>query len=255
MAHSFDAVDYKVSETDFFLGKMISAKSNWFEFSCFLSAFLSASRSITLALQQFKSIQGFDEWYAPHQSKLKADPLAKFLLKKRNEHVHGGPSPVIGGRFYQGKAEYRFEGQEVLEYSDITSCCRKHFVGLLNIVYDCYVELGVYIDPQQYYTKEHFKSMGMTIDDAELEIYGWIMTSFIEDGFDEDDRWHELRGRVGECSINHLFKGYLNKVTPQPKTPDRIMDFDYTDEDRGWVYIPHGFDSIEDYLNSLKEIS
>ncbi|UEG49707.1 hypothetical protein LK994_13780 [Ferruginibacter lapsinanis] len=251
MSYSFDIVDQKVNETEFFLRKMIEAKSNWFEFSCYLTAFLSSSRAITLALQRFKFISGFDEWYNPKQAALKSDPLAKFILEVRNDNVHGGPNPVVGGSFYRGESEYRFKDQDKLEYKDIVSCCRVHFINLLEIVYDCYLVLGIHVDPQQYYTREHFTTMGLTIDDAELEIWGWIMDSYIEDGFDEDDRWHELRSKVGECKINHLFNGYLGKVTPQPVIPDRIADFDFTDEEKGWVYIPPGFETIEDYINSL----
>ena len=254
MSYSFDIVDQKVSETEFFLKKMIEVGSNWFEFSCYLTAFLSVSRSITLALQRFKLIPGFKEWYESQQSKLKSDPLAKFFLEIRNDNVHGGPNPVVGASFYHGESEYHFKEQEKLEFDDIVSCCRVHFIKLLEIVYDCYIVLGVHIDPQQYYTREHFESMGWTIDDAEIEIWGWIMTSYIEEGLDEDDRWHELRSRVGECKINHLFKGYLNKVTPQPIVPGRIKDFDFTDEERGWAYIPPGFETIEDYIKSLDKI-
>ena len=72
-------------------------------------------------------------------------------------------------------------------------------------------------------------------------------------------KWRERerergRSRVGECKINHLFNGYLDKVTPQPILPDRIADFEYTEEERGWVYIPPGFKTIEEYINSLKNI-
>jgi hypothetical protein len=230
---------------------MIEAGSNWFEFSCYLNAFLSGARSLTLALQRFKSIQGFKEWYEPHQSALKSDPLAKYILEVRNDTVHGGPNPVVGASFYGRKSEYRFQEQDKLEPKDIVSCCRAHFINLLKIVYDCYVVLGVNIDPQQFYTREHFATLGLTIDDAEVEIWGWIMTSYVKEGLDEDDRWHELRSKVGECQINHLFNGYLNQVTPQPIVPHRIADFDFTDEERGWDYIPPGFETIEDYRNSL----
>ncbi|MDO6435850.1 hypothetical protein Q4534_00460 [Cyclobacterium sp. 1_MG-2023] len=254
MAYSFDIVDQKVNETEFFLKKMVEAESNWFEFSCYLTAFLSASRTITLALQRFKFIDGFNDWYEPHQSVLKGDPLAKFFLEIRNDNVHGGPNPVVGVSFYHGKSKYRFKEQDKLEHGDIVSSCRIHFIKLLEIVHDCYVVLGVHIDPQQYYTKENFSTLGCNINDAEVEIWGWVMTSFIDDGMDEDDRWHELRGRVGECHINHLFKGYLNKVTPQPNIPDRIQDFDFTDEDRGWTYIPPGFNTIDDYLKTIDKI-
>ena len=170
----------------------------------------------------------------------------------RNDHVHGGPSPVVGGSFYQGKVTYRFREQNEFGPDDIVFSCRSYFITLLTIVYDCYAALGVHVDPQQYYTRENFASMCQTIDHAELEVWGWVMTSYIKEGLDEDDRWHEIRGRVGQCQINHLFNGYLRKVTPQPPIPDRIRDIDFTDEDRGWIYIPPGFDTIEDYDISLQ---
>ncbi len=185
-----------------------------------------------------------------------ASPLAKFFLDARNDHVHGGPYPISGGSFYQGEALYYFRQSTEACYKpdeDVVSICRTHFVSLLEIVYDCYVALGVHIDPQQHYTKQHFSAQGRTIDDAEIEVWGWVCTSLIEDGFDEDDRWHELRSRVGECTINKLFFSYLGKPTPQPKEPEHFCDFEYTPEDRGWVYIPVGFESVEDYMNNLTE--
>lgn len=253
MTTSFDTVDEKIAEAEFFLGKMVEAESDWFEFRCHLSAFLSASRTVTLALQRFSHVPGFADWYESHRESLKADPLAKFILEKRNDHVHGGPNPVAGGRFRDGAVTYTFRQDGDFEPDDVVSSCRAHFVHLLRIVYDCYVVLGVHIDPQQYFTREHFETMGKTIDHAEVEVWGWVMTSLIEEGFNEDDRWHELRGQVGECQINHLFQGYLGKVTPQPAIPDRIRDFDFTYEDRGWVYVPPGFDSIEEYTTSLSQ--
>ena len=252
MSHTFDAVDEKIAETEFFLTKMIEAGGDWFSFRNYLSAFLSAARASTLALQRFRHVAGFDSWYKDHREALKSDPLAKFILETRNSHIHGGPSPIAGEKFYQGEAEYRFHEQdEYVPEGDIVSLCRKHFINLLSIIYDCYVVLGVHIDPQQFYTKEHFHLIGKTIEQAEVEIWGWVMESYIEEGLDDDDRWHELRGRIGECGINHLFNGYLGKVTPQPPIPDRIQDFDYTKEERGWLYIPAGFDSIEEFLSSI----
>lgn len=249
MSHSFDAVNEKIAEAEFFLEKMVEAGSDWFSFRNYLSAFLSAARTSTLALQHFKDLPSFDDWYVVHREALKSDPLAKFMLDTRNDHVHGGPSPIAGASFYQGGATYQFRKQrDSVPNGDIVSVCRKHFIDLLSIVYDCYIVLGVHIDPQQYYTKEHFETMGRTIDQAELEIWGWVMESYIEEGFDEDDRWLELRTRVGECSINHLFNGYLGKVTPQPIMPDQFSDFEYTYEERGWVHIPAGFESREEFI-------
>ncbi|MPQ45580.1 hypothetical protein GCQ56_01050 [Marinifilum sp. N1E240] len=231
---------------------MIESESEWFEFSCYLTAFLSASRSITFALQGYKKIEGFKEWYKAKQEIIKIDPIAKYFVEIRNESIHTGVVPIGGARYFDGKVEYRFDNNS-LKLKDIVSTCRVQFIKLLEIVHDCYVTLGAEIDPQQYYTKEYFATLDLNIDDAEFEVWGWVMTSYIEEGMDEDDRWHELRGRVGECEINHLFKGYLNKVTPQPIIPDRIADFDFTDEERGWDYIPPGFESIEEYRKQFQK--
>lgn len=256
MLHSFEVVEDKILETEFFLSKMTDNERNWNSFKHYLSAYLSASRTTTLAIQRFKDIPGFNKWYSNHRENLKKDPIAKFMLEARNAHVHGGASPVAGATFYQGESKYRFEQQgKLIPEDDIVSMCRTHFVNLLKIVYDCYVVLGVYIDPQQYYTKEHFATLGKNIDDAEVDVRGWVMESFIKEGFDVDDRWQELRSYVGECVINHLFNGYLSKVTPQPKVPEHFKDFEYSYEDRGWVHIPAGFNSLEEYKSGTKEFS
>ena len=251
MVYSFDIVEQKVRESEFFLKKMVESGQQWFEFSCYLTAFLSAARSITFALQRFNHINGFREWYESKQETLKKDTLAKFFIEIRNDNVHGGSVPISGAIFFHDKAVYRFRDTDNLEQEDVVTNCRIQFVKLLEIVYDCYVKFGIHIDPQQYFTKENFETKGLDIDDAEISIWGWVMTSYIEEGMDEDDRWYELRSKVGECEINHLFKAYLNKVTPQPIIPDRIQDIDFIDEERGWDYIPPGFETIKEYHNSF----
>jgi hypothetical protein len=179
MSNSFSTVDNKVAEAEFFLQKMSKTGTNVFETRCYFSAFLAATRTITLALQQFKKdIPGFDEWYQPHQDKLKTNRLAKYFLEVRNSHLHGNEHPITGGSFFQGKASYRFEDEnereriyeEIANYAgeeyeakiknnyyvpnqDVFTACSKYFLILLEIIYDCYVVLGPYIDPQQYYTK------------------------------------------------------------------------------------------------------
>lgn len=252
MDNSFDTVDEKLAETEFFLRKMAEAGTDGFAFRCNLSAYLSAARTCTLALQQFKDVvPGFELWYEPHRERLQANPTARFLLEARNKHVHGGRYPMAGARFYKGLAEYRFEAFEGHEPAseDVVTACRDHLVLLLEIVYDCYVQLGVHIDPQQYYTKEHRGS----IDAAETEVRGFVCESLIEEGFGEDARWHELRGFVPECKINHLFFSYLGKSTPQPTMPEEYDDFAPTPEDKGWIHSPAGFSSIDGYRRYLTD--
>lgn len=250
MEHAFDTVDDKVAETEFFLRKMVEAGTDMFAFNCYVSAFLSASRTCTLALQQFKDLPGFAAWYEPQRERLRVNELSKFLLDARNDHVHGGPHPISGARFHLGKAEYRFSPSRVARhelYEDAVAICRDHFRVLLEIVFDCYVQLGVHIDPQQHYSREYFSSLGRSIDDAELEVRGFVCESLIEEGTNEDGRWHELRSYVGECKINHLFFSYLGKSTPEPIMPEEYYDFEYTPEEKGWVHPPAGFNSPDDY--------
>lgn len=250
MDHNFDVVEQKVAEAEFFLTKMAQAGSMKFEFECYLSAYLASSRTSTLALQQFKHLPGFHEWYSKHQLILKNNPLAKFMLDLRNAHIHGGPYPVRGGVFTREAAKYDFlksESRQPCPSSDVLSACRSHFILILGIIHDCYIELGKFIDQQQYYTKENFSEMGLSIDDAEIEVFGWIRTSLIEEGYDEDARWSELRGKLYECSINHLFYSYLGEITPQPIVPEHYVDFSFTPEERGWAHTPAGYPTLEAY--------
>jgi hypothetical protein len=253
MNHDFNTVDEKVAEAELFLQHMAQPAFAPAQFNSYLSAFLSASRTITLALQQFKHILGFVEWYGPHRSRLKTDPLARFFFEARNSHIHGGPSVAPRAMIYDGNVSYFFDRTGDQPKEDVLTVCRNYFVILLEIVYDCYVKLGVHIDPQQYFTKEHFAAQGRDIDHAEAELYGWIMQSLIDDGWDEDERWHELRAHVDQCKINHLFYSYLGKPTPQPVEPEHFEDFVDTPKEEERLYIPAGFASIEDYIKTCSQ--
>jgi hypothetical protein len=255
MDHTFDTVDEKVAEAELFLQHLAEPEFAPALFNSYLSAFLSACRTITLALQQFKHIPGFVEWYEPHRIRLRTDPLAKFFIEARNDHLHGGPSVAPSATIYKGHVRYFFRKLDTIESpkDDALTTCRTYFILLLEIVYDCYVKLGVHIDPQQYFTKEHFASQRRDIDCAEGELYGWIMQSLIDDGWDEDERWHELRAHADQCKINHLFYSYLGKPTPQPFEPEHFEDFVDTPKEEEWLHIPAGFTSIEDYIKTRSQ--
>lgn len=249
---TFETVDEKIAEAEFFLQRMCASDAFGKEFKWYFSAFLAATRTSTLALQQFRHLPGFDAWYAPHKQRLAANVLAKHFLQMRNEHIHGGDYPVGGSssgpmgqpqKFYFPRKSAR-EAHPLGE-QDIVSAARDYFLLLLEIVHDCYVVLGVHIDPQQYYTRQHYP--GGDIDAAETEVYGWVSKTLIEEGFNKAGRWHELRSHVGECVINHLFYSYLGKVTPQPKMPPEYYDIEPSPEDRGWIHVPAGFDSLDAY--------
>lgn len=252
--HNFDTVNEKVAEAEFFLQRMAEGGSGMFGFRCYLSAFLAAARTTTLSLQRFRHVKGFDEWYEGHREWLKDDPTARFLLDLRNAHLHGGPSPVTRSHGRGGSTLYHFSSRVTpsgLDLPDVVTVCRGHLVDLLRIVHDAYVVLGPAIDHHQYYTREHFAASGRTIDDAEIEFYGFVRTGLVEDGLTEDDRWHELRGRFVDGGIQTLFYSYLGKLTPQPVEPDHYADFDLTPEERGWLYPPAGFKTVEAYWEHI----
>ncbi len=244
--HNWNTVDHKVAEAEFFLARLFGSSA--FEFNCYLSAYLSASRSVTFAIQRFPHIPGFADWYEQHRRHLKSSALAKTFMDLRNEHIHGGRYPVSGIRYdRKGSVKSWKDWESGLEIDDLASMAREHFLSLLEIVYDAYVVLGTHIDPQQRYTQKNFSSMGGGIDDAELEVHGWICDHLIEEGYAEEDRWHELRGNQDECQINHLFYAYLGKPTPLPNLPDYLQEIEPTAIDRGWTHMPAGFRSMEDY--------
>jgi hypothetical protein len=82
MNNTFDTVDEKVAETEFFLKKMTEVKLDIIEFQCYLTTYLPASRTTNLALQHFKHITGLDQWYVPHRKHLQTNSLAKSLFPK-----------------------------------------------------------------------------------------------------------------------------------------------------------------------------
>jgi hypothetical protein len=250
--NTWDTVDGKIAEAELFLRLMANEASDTFEFGCYLSAYLSAARTATLAMQHFAHIPGCSPWYESQQTKLKVNALAKFMLNVRNEHVHGGPYPIANGVIQHGQCEYYFSRLKTAEMppsDDILTACREHLVTLLEVALDAYRQLGVHIDPQQHFTKEYFANLGRTINDAEIEVWGWVCESLIKEGLDEDDRWRELRCHVGKCQINHLFYSYLGKTTPAPLEPEHFADFDFSPEESGWVVPPAGFKSREEYIS------
>lgn len=79
--NTWDTVDGKLAEAELFLRHMADAVSDMFEFGCYLSAYLSAARTATLALQRFSHIPGFAAWYEPQRERLKADASANSCSK------------------------------------------------------------------------------------------------------------------------------------------------------------------------------
>ena len=102
MARSAHLIDTKAFEADFFLEKLASSGTDFFAARCYFSAFVSACRSITFAMQAaLAGVQGFAEWYFEKQHFLRNTPTARFFVEVRNESQKIGHTPLNAGRSRQ----------------------------------------------------------------------------------------------------------------------------------------------------------
>lgn len=266
-SRSFDLVDFKVAEADFFLEKLRRVRGDFFPAKCYFSAFAAAARSVTYSLQAvLADCPGFDAWYAHHQKLLKDDEVARFFHLVRRIGHHVGECPirrVSGGP--KRKWLYHFAESEDfpdVPKTDVASACRHYLTLLVGIVLDCYHAFGEVIDPEQHYTKEAFQRRGKTLDDAYRELYGVYLgwsdnppMSLAYRVAAEDYQWQMLRDSMPGCQIDYLFQRYLKlnargqseclRLLPTPAPPEG-----WTRKD-GWI-LPPGFDDIDAYLDALK---
>ena len=76
----------KFSEAAYFYNGMLPHRTNPVVFPYYLSAFVSALRSVTFYLQKQYAHGPSDSrpWYAAKQQEMRADPVLKMLVEKRN---------------------------------------------------------------------------------------------------------------------------------------------------------------------------
>lgn len=224
MTRSFGLVDFKVREAEYFLLELrrLSKQLNIEPVQFCASAFASATRSITFAMQaSLKGCQDFEPWYERQRQRLDDDSLARFFVKFRNFTQKIGGGDIVGDPIHvRGRYLFFFipvpDLPEVPE-QDVVSACEGYFTTLLQIVYDCYIELGPLIDGQQYFTKEVFSALGKNIEDGEEELgfpHGW---TDIGEQDAEPHRWQMLRNQADGCHIEKQFERWLDKTLPRPK--------------------------------------
>ncbi len=217
---SFSLVDRKIAEAEFFLQKLPGCGFDFFAVQCYVSAYIAAIRSVTFTLQAvLSSVPGFEPWYSTKQSELRSDELARFFHDFRTKNQHVGENAVRGGSSAPNRPTlYWFRPTDDLPEvpdCDVETACRKHFVTILELVYDCYLEFGTVIDSKQHYTAEHCATLGKSIEDVELELFG-LPPGSAPDGYSEAYRWQYIRDNMTGCEINGLFSKYLGRVTPEP---------------------------------------
>jgi hypothetical protein len=82
----------KLQESEYFLERMTLTQDERDTFKYNLSAFLSASRSVTLIMQkEYNKISGFKQWWAKKQGKMRSDEAMNLLNEKRVMTIHTQP--------------------------------------------------------------------------------------------------------------------------------------------------------------------
>lgn len=106
MSRSFQIVEDKIEEAELFLNLLEFKDTDFAHFDIraarfYLSAFLAATRSITFCIRAaLADTDGFEEWYLPHQARLRDSELARFFLQARNLSQKVGFYPIGAGRVH-----------------------------------------------------------------------------------------------------------------------------------------------------------
>ena len=210
---SFGVVEDKIKEADFFLCKLSNTKDFLYGANYYLSAFLSASRSITFALQaSISKIDDFQKWYEEQQVKLKQNDLARYFLETRNLSQKVGYYPISSGLYAKGKVLYYFdhfledEIKSPIPKEDVMTACNLYFVLLLEIIRDCFQKFGHIIDPVLYFVY-NITEAGKSLEDIEEELgypRGWT------DSIPDEERIKILRQYFEkDVTIDYVFEKYL----------------------------------------------
>ena len=220
---SFGIVEDKIKETDFFLSKLEESTRNQDFFlgaRFYLSAFTSASRSITFSLQAaMKGIPDFKNWYEQHQNILKQNDLAKYFVEVRNLSQKVGYYPLSSGRIFRDE-ENQIQVQYFFDYfldekidglipkDDVITACKKYFVLLLELISDCFKTFGYIIDPVEYFVYI-ITAGGKSFDDIEEEL-GFPRKWTDIEGILYEERVKMLRHHFEkDVTIDYVFEKYL----------------------------------------------
>jgi|RhiMetdeSRZDD1v2_1073273.scaffolds.fasta_scaffold196017_3 hypothetical protein len=231
MTSSFGVVENKLREAEFFLDQLRDASRLSFEADCYFSAFVSAARSVTFAMQaSLKGVPGFRDWYESAQEQLKTDPLAPFFVEIRNEVLHTGTNPLnrvslnhlrddLARQLHADRRGHVLvlpdaQRRDSTVLVDAVDACEQYFSSLVSVVYECYSAFKTVVDGRWYFTEANFNSLGKTFEDALVELgFPRTWTAGMPIGA---EAWRVLRSRPPPCLVNDVFDRFLGKTIPDP---------------------------------------
>lgn len=231
MAYCFGVVEEKLQEAEFFLGLLGGAARHSFAGRCYFSAFVSAARSVTFALQfSMNGIDGFAEWYASAQEVLRADPLAPHFVEIRNDLQKKGlncldevpvshlPEHLLQQFTGESRAPVLLvpsggRGSSPM-LTDALEASRSYFRLLVSLVFDAYVGFKTSVDPRWYYTQAHFEALHQTLEDALAEL--GVPPDWTAGAPRPADAWRALRAQQPPCALNEVFERHPGKRVVDP---------------------------------------
>jgi hypothetical protein len=225
VTRSTDLIDAKAFEADFFLGKLTEAGPDFVAARCYFSAFVSAARSITFAMQAvLKDVDGFSTWYTNKQKYLRNIPAARFFSEIRNETQKIGHTPLNSGESRwrsdgPPKVTYYFSGgfegdPSIVPDADVVTACREHLTRLVQLVYDCYLALNI-SSPQSFFSVPNLLERDFLVAEIEEALgfpRGWTNAP----GLTTADRLATLQRQSPDTAIDRLFLRYLGHARPDP---------------------------------------
>lgn len=231
IVQSFGIVEEKLREAEFFLDHLRASKRHSFNARCYFSAFVSAARSVSLALQTtMHGITGFKLWYQGAQARLKVDPLAKFFVEVRNDSIHKGLNPLnqvtldhlredLAGQLHHQKRSHvlvmpdlNSRGTTVL--ADAVEASTLYHASLVAVIFDCYDRFRCVVDPRWYFTADNFSAVGKTFEDAVAEL--GFPPAWASSAPEGDGSWRALRLQQPPCQLNDLFLKYVGREIEDP---------------------------------------
>jgi hypothetical protein len=179
----FFLVTDKIAEADYFL-EGLNGRHGRQELKYYLSAFVSAARSVTFSLQSVMAdVPEFSDWYSEERKSLAEDQLARFFVELRNYLQKVGGAPVsTSGVMRDSKFILwsQFEpvviDLEEVPAGDIEALCRDYFRSVLTLAGKAYRRFDVYVDPRTLFTQRGLSAVGWNIEDLEVALgfeRGW----------------------------------------------------------------------------------
>ncbi|MDQ3287740.1 MAG: hypothetical protein M3Q42_05650 [Pseudomonadota bacterium] len=226
MTRSFGLVEEKLREAEYFLDLLAKASLHSQDAKFCFSAFVSASRSVTFALQACLSdAHGFKKWYAIARATLKSDPLAPHFVEFRNKAQKTGESPIgqvdrthlrqyLAAQLNGAAPTHVLVHPCTEELIDAVDACDSYLTTVTRVVYDCYLKFRTVVDPQWYFTEDAFKNSGKTLVDAIQEM--GYPPSWADAIPANTDAWLMLSRHHPACAINDLFQTRLGQTVVGP---------------------------------------